>query len=497
MLLDIAQQLFTPTNIMMILIGTCVGIVGGALPGISSTTTVALVASFAYTMGLVPAVVFLAATQVGSTYGGSITATVLNIPGTPASAATALEGYPYAKRGEADKALSLNIASSFWGNTIGAILFVIIMPFAIKLSLMFGSWEMFWFSIFAVIICAELSKANFIKGIFAACLGIIVAFVGQDPIYGAGAKRFIFGINFLKDGIALIPAMVGLYGMSEVFESLIGNGEKPVKLKSNRLFEFKEVWKYKWTALKVSVLGFLIGVIPGVGSNIASWVGYNAAQNSSKQPEKFGTGHPEGVIGSEAANNACVPGTYAPLLALGVPGDGVTAIVLSVLTVQGIQTGAGFMSKNPDFAYILAGAFILAGFIFLFVGTVAGRGLVRLLSTPLPIIMSFVICLCSIGAYSNSNKYGDIVIMFVFGIIGLTMKKNKFPIAPMIIGIVVGNDLIDANFRRGFIAGKGSLLPFVTRPVCIILILIIAFMLFREYGMPVIRKKLSKNKEAK
>lgn len=489
MLADVLMQFLTPEILMMIVVGVGVGIIGGALPGISSTTTVALVATFAYTMGFVPAIVFLASTQVGSTYGGSITATVLNIPGTPASAATALEGYPMAKRGEGEKALAVNVAASFWGNTIGSVLLIIIMPFALKLALMFGSWEMFWFSVFAIVICAQLSRVNFLKGIFAACLGLIIAFVGNDPIYGAGAARFTFGTKFLRDGIGLIPAMVGLYGMSEVFESLAGYGAKPISIKSSKLFEFGEIWKYKWTALKVSILGFIIGVIPGVGSNIASWVGYNQAQRSSKNPESFGTGISEGLIGSEAANNACVPGTYAPLLSLGVPGDGVTAVVLSVLTVQGIQTGAGFMSNNPTFIWVLALSFILAGFVFLFIGTFAGRALVRLLAAPLPIILSFVIALCAMGSFGNSGRRGDIFLMFIFGIIGLIMKRNGFPIAPMIIGVVVGSDLVDSNFRRAVLAGQGDFSPFFTRPVSMVLILILALLLFKEFVWDKIKVK--------
>lgn len=487
--IEVITQLLTPEVLMMIVLGVGVGIIGGALPGISSTTTVALVATFAYTMGFIHAIVFLAATQVGSTYGGSITATVLNIPGTPASAATALEGYPMANRGEGEKALAINVAASFWGNTIGAILLIIIMPFALRLALLFGSWEMFWFSVFAIVICAQLSRVNFLKGIFAACLGLIVAFVGTDPIYGAGSLRFTFGIRALRDGIGLIPAMVGLYGMSEVFESLAGYGEKPLGIKSSKLFQFSEIWKYKWTALKVSILGFIIGVIPGVGANIASWVGYNQAQRSSKHPELFGTGVSEGLIGSEAANNACVPGTYAPLLSLGVPGDGVTAVVLSVLTVQGVQTGAGFMNNNPSFIWILSLSFILAGFVFLFIGTFAGRALVRLLSAPLPIILSFVIALCAMGSFGNSSRMADIPIMFAFGIIGLIMKRNGFPIAPMIIGVVVGSDLVDSNFRRAVLAGQGDFSPFFTRPVSIVLIAILVLLLFKEFAWDKIKAR--------
>ena len=474
---------------LLIVLGVCVGIIGGALPGISSTTTVALCATFAYTMQFHDAIMFLCATQVGSTYGGSISATILNIPGTPASAATALEAYPMAREGRGRKALAINAMASFWGNTIGALLLLVIMPFALSLSLAFGSWEYFWFSVFGLVICAQLSRGDFLKGLFSACFGLLVSFVGSDPIYGAGALRFTYGVDYLKDGIGLIPAMVGLYGMSEVFTSLIDYGEKTVPLKDNTLFAFRELWERKWTALRVSIVGFIIGVIPGVGSNIASWVGYNQAYSGSKHKEEFGHGSIDGLIGSEAANNACAPGTYAPLLALGVPGDGVTAVILGILTVQGIQTGANFMSNNPEFIYLLVFGLLVAGVLFLLIGTVTGRAICRVLEAPLPIIMAAVICLCAVGAYSNSNRYGDIVIMFIFGVIGLIMRKWSIPSSPLVLGIVVGGSLVDSNFRRAVLAGKGDMSPFVTRPISLVLILILVFIIAKEFLWPVIKAK--------
>lgn len=493
---NIFLMAFAPSNILLLLLGVVVGILGGALPGISSTTTVALVATFAYTMSPIDAIMFLAATQVGSTYGGSISATVLNIPGTPASAATALEGYPMAKRGDGEHALVLNAMSSFWGNTIGAVLLLAVMPVVLRLAMSFGSWEMFWFAIFGIVVCAQLSRGDFLKGLLSACAGLLISFVGLDPIHGVGATRFAFGIHYLRDGVKLIPAMVGLYGMSEVFTSLIDYNAKPVQLKKSKLFAFRELWENKWLTLKVSVMGFIIGVIPGVGSNIASWVGYNHAKSASKVPEKFGTGHDEGLIGSEASNNACVPGTYAPLLAMGVPGDGVTAIVLAILTVQGVQTGPSFMSNNPGFIYLLAIALLLAGVMFLLVGSLMGKGVIRILSAPLPMIMAAVVSLCAVGAYSASYRYEDIYLMFFFGILGLIMSKNNIPIAPMILGIVVGGNLVDANFRRAILAGKGSLLPFFTRPVSLVLIAILVLMIAGEALGPRLKKRQAAKKAA-
>jgi putative tricarboxylic transport membrane protein len=488
-LIAVASYIFSPHLFLLLAIGVSVGILGGALPGISSTTTVALIATFAYTMPTVDAVMFLAATQVGSTYGGSISATVLNIPGTPASAATALEGYPMAKRGEGERALSLNVMSSFCGNTIGALLLLLIMSLAMTVALSFGSWEMFWFSVFGLVVCAQLSRGDFIKGLIAACAGLTVSFIGLDPIHGVGAVRYTYGIPYLRDGVKLIPAMVGLYGMSEVFESLIDHDAKPLAVNRSRFFETAAIWRRRWLTLRVSLLGFIIGVIPGVGANIASWIGYNHAKSSSRKPERFGHGAEEGLIGSEAANNACVPGAYAPLLALGVPGDGVTAIVLAILTVQGVQPGPSFMEKSPGFMYLLVLSILLAGLIFLLIGSFLGKAVIRLLSFPLPLIMASVVCLCAIGAFSASYRFGDIYLMFFFGLIGLAMRWAGIPIAPMILGLVIGGDLVDSNFRRAVLAGKGSLLPFFTRPVSLILLIILALLMGKEVFGPAIKRK--------
>lgn len=479
--------------LLLLLAGVLIGIIGGALPGISSTTTAALMATFALTMGYKEAVMFMAATQVGSTYGGSIAATVLNIPGTPASAATALEAYPMAKRGDAQKALSINVCASFCGNTIGALLLLIVFPITLNVVMYFGSWEMFWFSVFGLVICAELSRGDIKKGLFSACMGLMFSFVGADPIYGAGGMRLTMGVRALKDGIGLIPAMVGLYGISEVFTTLTKGEVESVPVNKSKLFAFKEMWDNKWTVLKVSVIGFLIGIIPGVGANIASWVGYNQAQSSSKHKEEFGTGVVEGLIGSEASNNACAPGAYAPMLALGIPGDGVTAIVLGVLTVKGVQTGVNFSRNNPEFIYLLVLSLLFAGVVFLLVGAFLCRPILKVLRAPLPIIMSVVICLCVIGSFSNSSKMSDIIVMFVFGIFGLLMKKNHIPISPMVLGIVVGRDLVDSNFRRAVLAGNGSLLPFVTRPICIVLVLLLVSVCCKEKLVKIINK----NKQSK
>jgi len=329
--------------------------------------------------------------------------------------------------------------------------------------------------------------------LIAACFGLVLSFVGLDPI--SGVERYTLGIQYLRDGVALVPAMVGLYGMSEVFLSLNDLKINPVQLEKTKLFQFKEVFKHKWMMLRASAIGFVIGVVPGVGANIASWVGYDHAMTCSKNKELFGTGFSEGLIGSESSNNGCAPGAYAPLLTLGVPGDAVTAVVLGVLTIHGVQPGPSFMRNNPEYLYYITIGMLFAGVLFLLIGTFLGRGIIKILGVPLPSIMACVVILCVIGSFSSDYRLQSVYLMFVFGILGLIMKKLKFPIAPMLLGLVVGGSIGDANFRRAILAGKGSFEPFFTRPVSAIMVAFILYIIFKEFIWPIIKKKCELKKE--
>lgn len=491
---QVLTQLLSLSGLLHIIIGVTIGIMGGALPGVSTTMTVALVSTVAITMDPLWGITFLASTQVGATYGGSIAATVLNLPGTPASAATAMEGYPLTKRGEAAKALSVNVISSFTGNTIGVILLFLFMPLLVALAMKFGPWELFWFAMFGVVICANLSRANFVKGLMAAFLGIFLGNIGMDPMLGT--PRFTFGSTYFMDGIALIPAMVGLYGLSEVFVTMTDHKVEAVKMKDAKLFQFNEWAKYKWLSLRAAVMGFFVGAIPGVGANIASWVGYDHARSGSKEKEKFGNGSIEGLVGSESANNGCVPGAYAPLLALGVPGDAVTAVILGILIVHGVQPGPTFLSRNPMWLIQITLAIFMAGVIFLLVGTLLGRGIFKMLVAPIPAIMATVTLLTVMGSYGVNFRLQDAYLMFAFGLLGLFMKGNGFPIAPLILGIVLGGDFSDGNFRRAIIAGKGDFGLFFTRPVSMVLVAILVIIIFKEFLWPVIQKKYFPKKAA-
>ena len=487
-------ELSTPYGLFLITVGVSVGIFGGALPGVSTTMTVALLAVVTYKMDPLWAIVMLSATQLGGTYGGSISATVLNIPGTPASAPTAIEGFQLAKKGEAEVALGINVFTSFMGNNLGLIMLLLTMPFFVKLSMMFGPWEMFWFGVFGVFIAANLSEGDNLKGLIAATVGLILGCVGLDSI--DGSPRFAFGTTYLVGGIPLIPAMIGLYGFTEVFSGLTDISVKSFPLKKTSLIGAAKLWwKYRWLSVRTSILGYIIGVAPGIGANVSCWVGYDHAKSTSKEPEKFGKGSIEGLIGSETCNMANVPGAYAPVLSLAIPGDAPTAIMLGILMIHGVRPGPTFLLTNPHWLYEIAMALFIGGILFVVIGTYAGKGLVRMfVNTPRTAMSAMVAVLCALGSYAANININDIFLAFFFGVLGVVMSALGFPVSPLVLGLILGGDLLDVQFRRALLAGKGSIAPFFTRGVSIALILFIVAIVFYQYILPAITKGKKKDR---
>ncbi len=322
------SMIFTPARLLLLVGFSFLGLLCGAMPGISSTMTISLLISLTYGMTPFNGLLVLIAAYTASTFGGSLSATLLNVPGTPAAAATALEAYPMAQRGEAGRAIGIATVQSFTGGILGTL----ILLFSAPLVAEFGPWEYFWFSIFGIFICANLSGESTIKGLIAGIFGILFSLVGVDPLHGV--LRYTFGIHQLEGGISYIPALIGLYGVAEALSEFIKTTEGIViQPKSGVLPPLKEYLRGLWLSVKVTFLGFLIGALPGTGANIAAWVGYDHAKRVSKHPERFGKGNPEGIVGAETANNACCAGVYLPLLTLAIPGDATTAIVLGMMLV--------------------------------------------------------------------------------------------------------------------------------------------------------------------
>jgi putative tricarboxylic transport membrane protein len=480
-------EILTPARLLMLTGFSFLGLLCGAMPGISSTMTISLLVSLTYRMSPFNGILVLIAAYTASTYGGSLSATLLNVPGTPAAAATVLEAYPMALRGEAGRAIGISTLQSFTGGIFGTLILLFSAPLVAELALKFGPWEYFWFSIFGIFVCANLSGGSTIKGLIAGIFGILLSLIGVDPLHGI--LRYTFGITQIEGGISYIPALIGLYGVAEALSEFIKTTEgRAIKGKGSVLPPFHEYIRGMWLTIKVTFLGFLIGALPGTGANIAAWVGYDHAKRVSKHPETFGKGNPEGIVGSETANNACCAGVYLPLLTLAIPGDATTAIVLGMMLVHGLRPGPSMWIEQPHWIYAVVAIHFVSNIMFALQGFSVAKPLSKILELPRRAIMTVVIILCTIGSYAVNSNMFDVYLSFLFGILGLFMRRFGFDVAPLVLGMVLG-DLIDVQFRRAILTSSYSFLPFFTRPICIILIFILIYLALKE--IPFFRNRLT------
>ena len=475
-------SLFSWSSIIYLCAGTFLGIIVGALPGLTATMAVALLVSITYGMSAHHAILILIAVYLGAIYGGSRAAILLNVPGTPSSAATALDGFPLTRKGEGALAGVTVTTFSVLGGIVGLIILGIATPPLANFALKFGVWEYFWLAIFGVIISSNLTSTKIYKGFIAGFSGMLISCVGLDPIHGV--PRFTFGQTNLMGGISLVPAMIGLFGLAEAFDairdphshSIEAKENTEISLLKNVLLSFRMLMKNPILALRSSVIGTLIGALPGVGPDIASWVSYDAAKRSSKEKEMFGKGSYEGIIASETANNAATSGVFIPLLTLGIPGCAVSAVILGGIQLHGFRPGPTFFFENIDFIYFICGVLLLTNIVMFIQGTLITSVIARLLRVHIGAIMPVVIVLSVIGSYAISLRAFDIAVMLVFGLAGIIMRRLEIPAAPLALGIILG-PLADLSFRRGVLAGQGSLVPFFMRPISMVLVLSLVLIL--------------------
>lgn len=496
-LLDVIGELFTWNTLLLFLVGTIIGIIIGALPGFTTTMGVSLLISFTWGMPLAEALVLIVSLHIGGTYGGSTSAIFLNIPGTPASAATSLDGYPMALRGEGGLARGIATIQSFIGSILAAFLFLLATPLLSQFSMNFGSWEYFLLALFGILISANITAESLTKGIIAGIIGLILATVGMDLI--SGTPRFTFGRSELMDGFSLISVLIGLFGLSEVITAL-SDLTPPLKAGkvSSVMPSLKLLKKFFPLGFRSSIIGALIGAVPGVGADVASWVSYDMAKRRSKEPETFGKGNPEGIVASETANNACVPGSYIPMLTLGIPGDSVTAVIIGGLMLHGLNPGPLLLTEQPFLLYQIFLIILVASLFMLLAGLAFSSVFQRVLLLPKSMVLLLVSVLCVIGTYAVNSRPFDIGIMFLFGLIGYGMKQIELPAPPMVLGIILG-PMAEQNFRRAMVSADYSFLPFVTRPICIILILTILFIVLSKNQSVIqswhtIRKKINRSR---
>ena len=474
--------LITPFNLLLLLVSTCGGILIGALPGLSATMGIALLAGLTYTMHQDMALIVLLGIYVGGIYGGSISATLIGIPGTGSAAATTLDGYPLAKRGLGREALSTVTIASFIGTLIGMIFLAFLTPALQDIALLFASHEYALLAIFGVTICGTLTtEGSPLKGWIAGFFGLALSCVGYEQLFSA--PRFTFGNISLYSGIAFVPAMIGLFGLPNIFDNLSKNTSTSSADVSQDVKEKISILGMVKTNLgniiRSGLIGTGIGAIPGVGEDVAAWLSYDTAKRSSKHREKFGKGSFEGIIASECANNAAIGGALIPLLSLAIPGSPPSAVLLGALQLHGIRPGPMLTFDQPEFIPYMAALLLLASFMMRFSGWGICQVAPKLLRIPFFILMPIVGVLSIIGAYALNVNMFDLTIMFIFGIIGYIFTKLQIPAAPIVLGLILG-DMADSNFRRALQTSEGSFQPFVTRPLAVIVLVLIFFTIFSQ-----------------
>ena len=503
MLISALHQLFSWECISVLIIGVVAGMIVGALPGLSASMAVALLVPVTFKMAPAPGLVMLTAVYTSAIYGGSVTACLIHTPGTPASAATALDGFPLTKQGKGLKAIGISTISSMIGGTVSAFALLIIAPQLAKVSLLFSSLEYFLLACFGLTIIGSMSGENMMKGLISGALGLFFGTIGMDPI--TAYPRFTFGSIALESGIQLVPAMIGLFAISQVMVSIeelykgknkILEGSISDLVKGSPLPSAEEMKSILPTIGISSIIGIMIGILPGTGADIGSWVAYNNAKKRSKHPELFGKGAIEGIAASEASNNAVTGGAIIPMLTLGIPGSGVCAIMLGGMMIHGLNPGYELFSRQGEITYAIILGFLIANILMGVLGLLAAKFVVRICVIPSSILIPIIIGLATIGAYAIQNSRLDVTVMVIFGLIGYFARKLGFATAPMILGMILG-PMAEKNWIQVTAISRGHLIKyFFSRPISIVLFIMVLAGMFTPMFMRFFSKKAAGDEKA-
>ena len=488
---------FAPVTFMYIVVGTIVGVIFGAMPGVSAAMAVVLGMTFSYSMDPLPAIAFLVSIYCAAITGGGITAILFSIPGTPSSAITTLDGYPMASRGEAGKALGISLLCSAFGGIFASICMLLFTQPLAKAALAFGPAELFATAFLGLSILTCLDSENTVRTLASGCIGLLLACIGTDPL--SGDVRLTWGNPILVKGIALIPTMVGLFALVEIFKNLAKIGTEAEKneyksgSKITKFCSIKDLWEMRGTILRSAVVGTGVGILPGAGAIIAAFLSYAIEVRCSKNPEKYGKGEPRGVAASETANNAATGGSMVPLLALGIPGGNVAAIMATALAVKGVSMGPMLMTSKPVYLYTVFVAQMFTNVIMVVIAIAVAKIFAKILSIPYSVLGTIIALLCIVGSYSYSRAASDVMLMVLVAIIGFIMQKAHFNSAALILGLVLGS-MVEKNFRNAFVLGEGNIARslFAGHPISAVLIVICAMLLF----WPVIGRLFKRNKMA-
>ncbi len=473
----------TPSLLLITALGTFAGIYVGVIPGLSVTMAVAILVSFTFTWDTQSALALIAGVFLGGVYGGARTAILLNIPGGPSSVASALDGYPIAQRGEAGPAIGLATVVTVIGGFVGVLALAIGAPVIAKFALMFAPRDYLLVALIGLLLVGSLSGGSLAKGIFAAALGVAIGLVGMDPM--TAQPRFTFGQFGLMGGISYVAAMIGFFGIAEVLFQLRTVDLPPIRQKIGRVIpSWALVRKYLPLSLRSSSIGVGIGALPGTGGDIAALMAYDDARRSVKNPSHpFGKGAYEGLVAPESANSAAVGASYIPMLTLGIPGDAVTAVIIGALYIHGLRPGPLLMTDTPHLFWFIVGNLALANIFLLIFGLSGVRILTKIVALPKAIILPIIVVLAVVGTFAVQNSITDVYWMLGFGILGYFFKVYGFPVAPIILGIILG-PLMDASYRRAIISVRDDpvrlVMDYFTSPLSIVILAVFVFLIVSQ-----------------
>jgi len=468
--LEAFRLVFDPAVLGVIVASALFGLFVGAVPGLTATMATALLVPVTFVLPPVPAVACMVTATAMAIFAGDIPGALLRIPGTPASAAYCDEAYALTRSGQVELVLGAGLVFSVLGGLFGTAVLVTTAPALAEVALRFSSFEYFWLVLLGLTCAVFIAPGRPLKGVVSLLLGLLLATVGfENP---AAHPRFTFGSDQLMSGLQLTPVMIGMFAVSEVIRYALSPGGPAVDFKQSvgRVFRGQGalLWRYRWPTLRGSVLGTAIGALPGAGADIAAWIAYGVSKRFSRTPEKFGTGHVEGVIEAGAANNSALAGAWIPALVFGIPGDSITAIVIGVLYMKGMNPGPTLFIENPQNIYAVMLVFVLANLLLLPLGWLAIKAAKNVLHVPRAVLMPVILLFCVVGAFAINNSVFDIGVMLAFGVLGWLMESNRFPIAPAILGLVLGG-MLEQNFVTSLLKADGNPMAFFNRPIAGIL----------------------------
>ena len=466
MLFEALRLVLDPYVLWVILASAAFGLFVGAVPGLTATMATALLVPVTFFMEPVPAIASIVTATAMAIFAGDIPSCLLRMPGTPASAAYTDEAYAMTRKGQGELALGAGLVFSVIGGLFGTAVLVMAAPALAEIALKFSSFEYFWLVVLGLLCAVFIAFANPLKGLVSLLLGLLVASVGLDN--PAGFPRFTFGNAELAGGLTLIPIMIGMFAVSEILRN-VARIDQPWEMAQAKIGNvFRGMWaltkRYRVPVLRGSVLGTAVGVLPGAGADIAAWMSYALSKKFSREPEKFGTGHVEGIVEAGAANNSALAGAWVPALVFGIPGDSITAIVIGVLYIKGLNPGPSIFMSNSASIYAIFMVFILANLLLLPLGIAAIKGAKQLLRVPREVLMPVILLFCVVGSFAINNSVFGVVLMLVFGLSAYLMEDNGFPVAPAILGMVLGA-MLEEHFIRAMIRADGSFLAFFERPI--------------------------------